>query len=103
MAYEVPPLPFKPPRFDGRPDRRLVSHYRSNHGGAARRLNAIEERHATSGWTSSPFRREVAMKRRTVPSAAGVAPARAQERTAADPTDQARAHFRAQLTWHQQG
>src|SRR3954465_2653034 len=50
MAYEAQPLPFKPHRLEGLSDRRLISHYENNYGGAVRRLNAIEDRLAGLDW-----------------------------------------------------
>src|SRR5215207_7107099 len=44
MPHSVTPLPFKPPRLDGLPERLLASHYENNYGGALRRLNAIDKR-----------------------------------------------------------
>jgi superoxide dismutase, Fe-Mn family len=54
MAYEVVPLPFKPPRLEGLSERLLASHYENNYGGAVRRLNAIEKRLAQVDWAVAP-------------------------------------------------
>jgi Fe-Mn family superoxide dismutase len=54
MAYSVQPLPFKPSRLNGLSERLLASHYENNYGGAARRLNAIEQRLAALDWDKAP-------------------------------------------------
>jgi superoxide dismutase, Fe-Mn family len=59
-AYEVAPLPFKPHRLNGFSEKLMISHYENNHGGAVRRLNAIQRRLAGLDWKAAPFSRSTA-------------------------------------------
>src|SRR5690349_14043696 len=41
-THHIAPLPFKPSRLNGWPERLLASHHENTYGGAVRKLNAIE-------------------------------------------------------------
>src|SRR5438309_669438 len=53
-TVKVRPLLLKPQWMNGLSERRLVSHYVNNYGGAVRRLNAIRARLSGLDWTRAP-------------------------------------------------
>src|SRR5256885_5033078 len=68
----VRPFLLKPQWMNGLSERRIVSHYVNNYGGALRRLNAIRARLSTLDWTRAPMFEINGLKREELIAAASV-------------------------------
>lgn len=54
MPYELKPLACDPAKLSGLSEKRIVSHWENNYGGAVKRLNTIEGKLAELDGASAP-------------------------------------------------